>query len=110
MWLQHPSFKECFRSWWRGFQGTGWEGHKFIRKLQFVKANLKKWNKVSFGELNERKKSILNDLANFDAIEQVGGLTSELLVLLREREREEKNLILIHCDLYLQLRDIYIQG
>ncbi|RVW91367.1 hypothetical protein CK203_035379 [Vitis vinifera] len=45
MWLQHPSFKECFRSWWRGFQGTGWEGHKFIRKLQFVKANLKEWNK-----------------------------------------------------------------
>ena len=19
MWLQHPSFKECFKSWWRGF-------------------------------------------------------------------------------------------
>ncbi|KAL6316269.1 hypothetical protein AAG906_017899 [Vitis piasezkii] len=25
MWLQHPSFKECFRSWWRDFQGNGWE-------------------------------------------------------------------------------------
>ena len=31
-------------------------------------------------------------------------------VVEREREREEKNLILIHCNLYLQLRDIYIQG
>ena len=24
MWLQHPSFKENFRNWWRGFQGNGW--------------------------------------------------------------------------------------
>ncbi|RVW15380.1 hypothetical protein CK203_082622 [Vitis vinifera] len=33
LWLQHPSFKESFRSWWRDFQGIGWEGHKFMRKL-----------------------------------------------------------------------------
>ena len=78
MWLQHLSFKECFSSWWRGFQGNGWEGHKFMRKLQFVKAKLKYWNKVSFGELNERKKRIWFELANFDSIEQEGGLTSEI--------------------------------
>ena len=41
LWLQHPSFKESFRSWWRDFQGIGWEGHKFMRKLQFFKAKLK---------------------------------------------------------------------
>ena len=71
--------------------GIGWEGHKFMRRLQFVKANLKEWNKVSFGELNERKKNILNGLANLDAIEQVGGLTSNLLVqrALRKGELEE---------------------
>ncbi|RVW15154.1 Transposon TX1 uncharacterized 149 kDa protein [Vitis vinifera] len=46
MWLQHPNFKESFRSWWRGFQRNEWEGHKFMRRLQFVKANLKEWNKV----------------------------------------------------------------
>ena len=45
MWLQHPSFKENFRNWWRGFQGNGWEGHKFMRRLQFVKANLKEWKR-----------------------------------------------------------------
>ncbi|RVW33010.1 hypothetical protein CK203_107561 [Vitis vinifera] len=70
------------------------EGHKFMRRLQFVKANLKEWNKVSFGELNERKKNILNDLANFDAIEQVGGLTSELLVQRTLKKRELEELIL----------------
>ncbi|RVW29586.1 Transposon TX1 uncharacterized 149 kDa protein [Vitis vinifera] len=46
MWLQHPSFKENFRNWWRGFQGNGWEGHKFMRRLQFVKAKAR--NGISF--------------------------------------------------------------
>ncbi|RVW95981.1 Transposon TX1 uncharacterized 149 kDa protein [Vitis vinifera] len=88
MWLQHPSFKENFRNWWRGFQGNGWEGHKFMRRLQFVKAKAKEWNKLSFGVLNEKKKSILKDLANLDAIEQDGGLTSELLVANGRRNRK----------------------
>ena len=76
MWLQHTDLKENFRDWWSGFQGNEWEGHKFMRRLQYVKAKLKEWNKFSFGELKEKKKSILNDLANFDAIEQEGGSQS----------------------------------
>ncbi|KAJ9709801.1 hypothetical protein PVL29_001319 [Vitis rotundifolia] len=84
MWLQHPSFKENFKNWWRGFQGNGWEGHKFMRRLQFV----------SFGVLNERKKCILNDLVNFDAIEQVGGLTLDLLIQRALRRGELEELIL----------------
>ena len=56
MWLQHPNFKENFRNWWSGFQGNRWEGHKFMRRLQYVKARLKEWNKFSFGELKEKKK------------------------------------------------------
>ena len=65
-----------------------------MRRLQFVKAKLKEWNKLSFGELNEKKKSILKDLANFDAIEQDGGLTSELLDQRALRKGELEELIL----------------
>ncbi|KAJ9691416.1 hypothetical protein PVL29_013559 [Vitis rotundifolia] len=65
-----------------------------MRKLQFVKANLKEWNKASFGELNERKKSILNYIANLNAIEQGGGLSSELLIQRAVRKGELKELIL----------------
>ena len=65
-----------------------------MRRVQFVKAKLKEWNKVSFGELNEKKKSILNDLANFDAIEQVEGLTSDPLVQRALRKGDLKELIL----------------
>ncbi|RVW34503.1 putative ribonuclease H protein [Vitis vinifera] len=60
MWLQHPSFKENFGRWWREFQGNGWEGHKFMRKLQFVKTKLKVWNKASFGELR-RIRGVLHE-------------------------------------------------
>ena len=94
MWLQHPSFKESFGSWWREFQGDGWEGHKFMRKLQFLRAKLKEWNKTSFGDLIEREKSILLDLANFDSMEQEGGLSPELLVHRALRKGELKELIL----------------
>ncbi|RVX07512.1 hypothetical protein CK203_025217 [Vitis vinifera] len=68
-WSNLQESPENFRNWWSGFQGNRGR-HKFMRRLQYVKAKLKEWNKFSFGELNEKKKSILNDLANFDAIEQ----------------------------------------
>ena len=51
-----------------------------MRKLQFVKAKLKEWNKTSFGELSKRKKDIFSSLANFDTLEQERGLSPELLV------------------------------
>ena len=65
-----------------------------MRRLQFVKAKAKEWNKLSFGVLNEKKKSILKDLANLDAIEQDGGLTSELLGQRALRKGELEDLIL----------------
>ncbi|RVW93866.1 Transposon TX1 uncharacterized 149 kDa protein [Vitis vinifera] len=94
MWLQHTNFKENFRDWWSGFQGIGWEGYKFMRRLQYVKAKLKEWIKSSFGELKEKKKSILNDLANFDAIEQEGGLNPDLISQRVSRKGELEELIL----------------
>ncbi|RVW89552.1 LINE-1 retrotransposable element ORF2 protein [Vitis vinifera] len=94
MWLQHSSFKENFGRWWSEFQGNGWEGHKFMRKLQFVKAKLKEWNKTSFGELSKKKKDILAVLANFDSLEQEGGLSHELLVQRAFSKGELEELIL----------------
>ena len=66
LWLLHPAFIDGFTSWWRVFRSDGWDG-QFMRKLHFVKSKLKEWNKESFGEL---KKSILNHITSFDAIEQ----------------------------------------
>ncbi|RVW71406.1 Uridylate kinase [Vitis vinifera] len=62
MWLLHPKFKENFRDWWQECMVEGWESHKFMRKLKFVKSKLKDWNKVAFGDLRERKNLILSNL------------------------------------------------
>ena len=53
MWLLHPEFEENFSDWWQECTVEGWEGHKFMRKLKFVKSKLKDWNKVTFGDLKE---------------------------------------------------------
>ncbi|RVW91061.1 Transposon TX1 uncharacterized 149 kDa protein [Vitis vinifera] len=62
-----------------------------MRKLQFVKAKLKDWNKNTFGMLKERKTTILDEIANIDAIEQEGALSSNLAAqrVIRKGELEE---------------------
>ena len=64
-----------------------------MRKLQLFKVKLKDWNKDSFRELNKRKKSILNEIANFDVVEQEGVLTSELSAQRAKRKGELEELI-----------------
>ena len=34
--LIHLDFKDILGSWWNECQFEGWEGHKFMKKLQFV--------------------------------------------------------------------------
>ena len=65
-----------------------------MRKLQLFKVKLKDWNKDSFIELNKRKKSILNEITNFDVVEQEGVLTSELSAQRALRKGQLKELIL----------------
>ena len=48
MWLLHLDFKERFGFWWNECQIVGWECHKLMKKIQFVKSKLKDWNKMSF--------------------------------------------------------------
>ena len=69
MWLLHPEFKEKLSDWWQECMVEGWEGHKCMRKLKFVKSKLKDWNKVAFRDLRERKNFILLDLGRIDLIE-----------------------------------------
>nr|CAN81837.1 hypothetical protein VITISV_001932 [Vitis vinifera] len=72
-----------------------WLGrHKFMRKLQYVKAKLKEWNKDSFRVLKERKKSILSEIANIDAAEQEEVLSPELSAQRALRKGELEELIL----------------
>ncbi|KAJ9701102.1 hypothetical protein PVL29_006450 [Vitis rotundifolia] len=94
MWLLHPEFKEKFSDWWQECTVEGWEDHKFMRKLKFVKSKLKDWNKVAFGDLRERKNLILSDLGRIDLIEQEGNLNIDLVSERTLRRRELEDLLL----------------
>ena len=94
MWLLHPEFKERFRGWWQECQEIGWEGHRFMRKLQFIKAKLKAWNRDVFGDLKEEKNNILLDISRIDSVEQEGNLTHDLYLLRASTKRELETLLL----------------
>ena len=70
MWLFHSDFKDNLGCWWNEYWFEGWEGQKLMKKFQFVKSKLKELNKVSFGDLKEKKKNILLDIVGLDENEQ----------------------------------------
>ena len=48
-----------------------------MRKLKFVKSKLKIWNKAVFGDLKERKLTIILDIEKIDLLEQEGSFLFE---------------------------------
>ena len=65
-----------------------------MRKLQFIKAKSKVWNREFFGDLKEEKNNILSDISRIDSIEQEGNLTHYLYLLGALRKRELETLLL----------------
>lgn len=65
-----------------------------MKKVQFVKSKLKKWNTVFFGDLKGKKKNILTNIVSIDAGEQEGNLTLKQLALRALRKGELEELLL----------------
>ncbi|RVW70629.1 hypothetical protein CK203_056510 [Vitis vinifera] len=86
--------KASFSSWWKEFQVEGWECHRFMKRLQYVKSKLKRMDKVVFEQLKERKKNTIRDVINIDASEQEGDLSPKLLALKASRKGEMEELLL----------------
>lgn len=55
----------------------GSRSFNLARKLKALKDDLKKWNKEEFGDLAFRKKSLLFELLDLDAREDLLGLSSK---------------------------------
>ena len=88
MWLHQLEFRNCFTTLWQEGQEDGWEGHKFMKKLKFVKSKLKGWNKGVFGDLRERKSIITLDIERIDRLEQEGNLSQDLIAFRNLRRKE----------------------
>ena len=99
----HLELKDNFSVWWQECQENGWEGYRFMRKLNFVKSKLKEWNKDTFGILRERKSAIISNIETFDWLEQEGDLNQDTVVL-RSLKRKELKEVLVKEEVFWRQR------
>lgn len=68
MWLHTEGFLDRIKGWWNSFIIQGSPDHIFAIKLKLLKSKLKDWNVSSFGQLENRKSHILNDILHLDKL------------------------------------------
>ena len=90
VWLEHKQFSSQFDKWWKETSVTGWEGYKWMRKLQEIKPQLKNWNKEIFGDLRLTEAALNSRLLELDSLE---GSRNWIEDLKKEREILKKDLI-----------------
>ncbi|KAA0057384.1 hypothetical protein E5676_scaffold216G00550 [Cucumis melo var. makuwa] len=69
MWLEHPSFKANFSSWWSMSVQGRWNGYHFMEKLRALKIKLRVWNNEVFGDIQVKMKEIIKRIEKIDAFE-----------------------------------------
>lgn len=100
MWNLHPSFKDCVKLWWNECEVLGWKGFCFMQKLQYVKENMKRWNKSTFDLIKDKKNKIWEDIQAIDRkVEECGVMDFE--------EGERGNSLLGEMDVLLRGEEIH---
>lgn len=92
MWLQHKSFKKMISSWWNHNQIHGWAAYRSLQKLQFIKQNLKIWNKDVFGSLTQQKATLSQQIERLDQEESALELLEKDLLLRNKLKRGASNI------------------
>ncbi|XP_057836070.2 uncharacterized protein LOC131046358 [Cryptomeria japonica] len=98
MWLRDPSLGDLVAQWWRDDAPTfGTSMYSLVKKLQYVKFHLKRWNRLSFGNFRARKREALDCLAvitrqirDLGFSEALGHAESQALKLVEEWELREE--------------------
>ena len=66
MWFKVDGFMNRVRHWWLSYQFDGSLSYIFANKLKALKADLKKWNTESFGNVGIKKNQLLYELHGID--------------------------------------------
>jgi hypothetical protein len=77
MWLKADGFVDKVRLWWSSYSFQGSPSFVLAQKLKALKADLKKWNEQVFGNVEFRKKALLEELNALDCLEEERGLAPE---------------------------------
>ena len=62
MWLRAEGFLDHVQQWWASYQFNGTPTFILANKLKTLKADLKKWNSESFGNVGIKKTKLMYDL------------------------------------------------
>ncbi|XP_038697995.1 uncharacterized protein LOC119995553 [Tripterygium wilfordii] len=93
-WLNNENLEELIKRWWNSIQPNGYASFRISEKMKFLKARLKVWSKVVYGEISLRIKSLTEEIKLLDDKENLRGTLSDEDGELREaNKREISNLI-----------------
>jgi hypothetical protein len=77
MWFKADGFVDRVRQWWLSYQFDGSPSYILANKLKALKADLKKWNTESFGNVEIKKNHLLYELHEIDRAAKSRILTSD---------------------------------
>ncbi|XP_057793237.1 uncharacterized protein LOC131009849 [Salvia miltiorrhiza] len=61
-WVNHPDFERVVRESWNRNDFSGWKCYVFKEKLKRLKEDLKKWNKESFGSIDQNLEKLKTEI------------------------------------------------
>ena len=77
MWLKSDGFINRVQQWWNSYQYSGSPSYVLVHKLKSLKADLRRWNKEVFGDVNVRKNDLMAQIQDLDMIEENRHLSTE---------------------------------
>jgi hypothetical protein len=77
MWLKFEGFVDRVKQWWDSYLFQGSPSFILASKLKALKVDLKRWNEEVFGNVERKKKILLEELHVFDIIEEERALGVE---------------------------------
>ncbi|KAG6626350.1 hypothetical protein CIPAW_15G041600 [Carya illinoinensis] len=93
MWLKADDFEEKVRQWWASYQIQGTPSFIFAGKLKALKKDLKLWNKQTFGDVVECKKSKEAEIKGLERIQENRPLTQEEIAVKKELEADLERVV-----------------
>ena len=75
LWLKTEGFVDKVQSWWNRHSFVDTPSFVLVKKLKALKENIVQWNRREFGNVEQHKKQLLEELKILDAKEGDLGLT-----------------------------------
>uniref|UniRef100_A0A2N9GX79 Reverse transcriptase domain-containing protein n=1 Tax=Fagus sylvatica TaxID=28930 RepID=A0A2N9GX79_FAGSY len=98
MWFKAEGFRDHVRQWWGSYQFHGSPSHVLANKLKTLKADLKKWNVESFGNVIVKQNQLWHELAELDRVAEERSLSGD--------ERRHKTLVVEELEKMALLEEI----